>query len=61
MTPLSQKKSSTNYVEKGNNTLADTLLTEKKYPTKNVDKCTDELANMKQAMNKIRRKVLDQF
>ena len=56
-----ENKSSTNNVEKGTNVLADTLLMEKKYSTVDVDKDTDELAFMKQKVNEIRRKGLDQF
>ena len=36
-------------------------LMENKYSTKDVDKGTDELADMKQAVVTIRRKGLDQF
>ena len=41
--------------------LADTLLMENKYSTKDVDKGTDELVFMKQKVNTISRKGLDQF
>ena len=38
---LSKKKSSTKKVEKGTGELADTLFSEKEYPTLDVDKGTD--------------------
>ena len=60
-TLFSEKKSSTNEVEKGTDELADTLLSEKKYSTFDVDKGTDELAFMKQKVNTILRKALNQF
>ena len=41
--------------------LVDTSLLEKKPPTKNVEKVTDELADMKKAVVTIRRKGLDKF
>ena len=44
-TPLSEKKSSTKYVEKGIQELQETLLSEKKSSTKYVDKGTDGLAD----------------
>ena len=58
---MSEKKSSTNDVEKGTDKLADTLLMEKKSSTNDVDKGTDELSDMKQSVNKSRRKGLYQF
>ena len=60
-TPMSEKKSSTNDVEKGTDKLADMILMEKKSSTKDVDKCTDELEDMKQAVNTNFRKGLDHF
>ena len=41
--------------------MEDTLLTEKKYSTKDVDKVTYELAFMKQKLNTIRRMGLYHF
>ena len=58
---LSEKKSSTKNDEKGTDKLADMLLMEKKYSTFDVDKCTEELTFMKQKLNTIHRKGLDQF
>ena len=60
-TLLSEKKSSTNNVQKGTDKLTDTLLMEKKLSTKDVDKGTDKLAFMKQKVNTIVRKGLNQF
>ena len=60
-TLLMEKKSLTKNVEKGTDELESTLFMEKKYSTKDVDKGTDELALMKQKVNTIRRKGLDQF
>ena len=56
-----EKKSLTKDVEKGAGELADTLLMEKKSSKKDVDKGTDVLADMKQKVNTIRIKGLDQF
>ena len=58
---LSEKKSSTKNVEKGNDKLADVLLVERKYSTMDVEKETDELADIKHTVNTICRKDLDQF
>ena len=55
-TPLSEKKPSTKYVDKGNDELADMPFMEKKYLTKDVDKGTDELVGMKQEVVTICRK-----
>ena len=55
-TPLSEKKPSTKYVDKGNEELADMPFMEKKYLTKDVDKGTDELVGMKQEVVTICRK-----
>ena len=41
--------------------MADALLLENEYSSKNVEKVTDELAFMKQKVNTIHRKGLDQF
>ena len=60
-TLLSEKKSLTKNVEKGTDEFADTLLMHKKSLTFDVDKGTDELEFMKQKVNKIRRKGLNQF
>ena len=60
-TPLSEKKSSTKYFDKGTDELSYTLLMEKKSLTKDVEKGTDELPDMKQKLNTIRRKSLDKF
>ena len=60
-TLLMEKKSLTKNVEKGTYELESTLLMEKKSSTKDVDKGTDELAFMKQKVNTICRKCLDQF
>ena len=56
------------YVERFSNVLGDrkeevvtTPLTEKKPPTKDVDKGTGELEDIKQALFTIRRKYLDNF
>ena len=61
MTPLSEKKSSTKDVEKGTDAFTDTILIEKKSSTEDVEKVTDEFSDIKQAVNTIRRKGLDQF
>ena len=60
-TSLFEKKYLTKDVEKGTDKLADKLFMEKKYSTKDVDKGTDEFLDMKQAVNTICRKGLDQF
>ena len=60
-TPFSEKKYLTKDIEKGADKLAGILLMEKKYSTKDVDKVTDEFSDIKQAVNTIRRKGLDQF
>ena len=54
-------KSSTKYVKKDTDELADTLLTKNKYSTNDVDKVTDEFVFMKQQVNTICRKGLYQF
>ena len=59
--PFSEKKSLTKNVEKGPDKLADMLLTEKKSSTNDVEKGIAELVDMKQAVNTIFRKGLDQF
>ena len=48
-------------MEKGTDELVDTLFSEKKYSTLDVDKSTDELEFMKQNVNTIFRKGLNQF
>ena len=48
-------------MEKGTDELADTLLSENKSSTKDVEKGTDELAFNKQKVNTIHRKGLNQF
>ena len=58
---LSEKKSLTKNVEKGTDKLSDTILIEKTSSTFDVDKGTDEMVFMKQKVNTIRRKVLNQF
>ena len=58
---FSEKKSSTKDIEKGTDELEITLLIEKKSSTKYFDKGTDELEFMKQKLNTIHRKGLDQF
>ena len=60
-TLLMGKKSSTKNVEKGTDEFSDTLFMETKYPTKDVDKGTYKLEFMKQKVNTILRKGLDQF
>ena len=55
------KKSSTKDFEKSTDELAYTLLMDKKYSTKYFEKGTDELSDMKQKVNTISRKGLDQF
>ena len=60
-TLFSEKKSSTKNIEKGTDVLADTLLMEKRYSNFDVDKGTEELSSMKQKVNTILRKGLDQF
>ena len=60
-TPLSEKKSSKKDVEKGTDELTHTLLIEKKISTKDVEKVAYELADMKQAVNTILKKGLDQY
>ena len=60
-TLLMEKISLTKNVEKGTDEFADTILMEKKCSINYVDKGTDELAFMKQKVNTISRKGLDQF
>ena len=60
-TSFSEKKCSTKNVEKGTYKLAYKLFMEKRYSTKDFDKDTDELVDMKQVVNTICRKSLDQF
>ena len=60
-TPLSEKKSLTEDVEKCTDKLADMILMEMKSSTKDVNKGTYEFADTKQAVNTIRRKGLDKF
>ena len=58
---FSEKKSLTKNVEKATDELADLLLMKKKSSIFDVDKGTDELVFMKQKVNTINRKGLDQF
>ena len=58
---MSEKKSSTNNVEKGTDKLADMLLMDNKSSTKDVDKGTDEFSDMKEAVKTIHQKGLYQF
>ena len=60
-TPLSENKSLTKDVEKGNDKLADILLMEKKPSTKDVDKGTDVFSDIEHAVSTIFRKGLYQF
>ena len=56
-----EEKLLTNNVDKCTDELVDTVLTENKSSTKDVDKGTDEFVFMRQKVNTILRKVLDQF
>ena len=58
---MSENKSSTKNAEKGTDELANALFMDKKPSTFDVDKGTDELAFMKQKVNTIHRKGLNQF
>ena len=61
MMKLSEKKESTQDVDKGTDELEAMTLMEKKYSTNDFDKGTDELADTKQTAVKIRRKCIYQF